>query len=238
VSLEQFIQILRNANRETYVEDLLDALWLSQQECEVVLYPSPRLSSAREKTKQPTKESAEEREPTREEAPSDTSPPEESTAPDREATAPVYPSGVHGKSGPTKKASPVAIPAGKALTNRLHLARALRPFRQRWPSHHEFEIDEQRTVEATADLHGFFYPVIRPLRESWFTVDVILEDDPAIDVWRDILVDFSQMLRETGAFLDVRTWRLRVGSNGAESNSVPSVLEAFAGGQVSTCFVV
>jgi tetratricopeptide (TPR) repeat protein len=237
VSLEQFIDILRSADRETYVEDLLDALWLSQQDCNLTLHSSPQsLPLTPGKTKPIDRKKTGETKQKHEPAESDATAPAERAASDRDATAAVYPSGVT-DGGPTRKASPVAIPAGKALTNRLQLARALRPFRQRWPSHHEFEIDEPRTVEATADLHGFFYPVIRPLREPWFTVDLILEDDPVIDVWQDVLLDFSQMLRETGAFLDVRNWRLRVGSNARETGQSSSTLEAFAGGHVSTRFV-
>jgi hypothetical protein len=59
----------------------------------------------------------------------------------------------------------------------------LRPFRQRWFSRAEWELDEQRTIEATAELSGSLYPVFRPLQERWFEVHVVLEDDPAIALW-------------------------------------------------------
>jgi len=238
VSFKRFIEILRRANRETYVEDLLDALWLAQQKRDLMLYSSARASlPATRRPNRPPSSRSGETESEAEQTPPEVTPSTEPPAPDVEGTASVYPSGAAREPGPTKKASPVAVPAGKALTNRLQLARALRPFRERWPSHHGVEIDEQRTVEATANLNGLFFPVFRPLQEPWFTVDLVLEDDPVIDVWQDALLGFSQMLRETGAFMDVRTWRLRVGRTGSVSSSSSDILEAFAGGHVSTRFV-
>src|SRR5207248_2859039 len=93
---------------------------------------------------------------------------------------------------------------------RLNLARALRPFHKRRPSRQRQELDELRTVETTAELGGYLLPVFRPLNERWFDVDVVLEDDPAIALWRDTMRDFCQMLGDTGAFRDVRSWRLRM----------------------------
>ena len=101
-----------------------------------------------------------------------------------DAEAPVYASGDAGGSAGKIAASPVAIPAGMALPGRLNLARALRPFRQRRPSVNELELDEVRTVETTAELNGYVLPVFRPLRERWFDVDVVSEDDLAIALWR------------------------------------------------------
>lgn len=52
-----------------------------------------------------------------------------------------------------------------ALSDRLRLSRALRPFRRRWPSSSERELDEARTAEMTAELGGQLHPVFGPRGE-------------------------------------------------------------------------
>jgi len=152
----------------------------------------------------------------------------------------VYPNVLPSSSDRARRASPISIPVGRALPNRLPLMRALRPLRQRWPSQQIEEIDEERTVETTAYIRGgafkrtrsqIFYPVFRPRREPWYDVDVVLEDDAAIDLWSETLRDFCQMLRETGSFRIVRSWRLRILSGAAPTAVVR--LEASGGGDVS-----
>jgi WD40 repeat protein/CheY-like chemotaxis protein len=122
----------------------------------------------------------------------------------------VYASGDVGEMDRKVRASPVVVPAGRALQGRLSLARSLKPFQQRRPSRQGRELDELQTVEITAELGGELFPVFRPLNERWFDVDVVLEDDPAIALWRDTMRDFCQMLGDTGAFRDVHFWRLRM----------------------------
>jgi hypothetical protein len=120
------------------------------------------------------------------------------------------------------------------------MTRALRPFRQRWPSQRDQELDEDRTAEITADLGGYLYPMFRPRRERWFDVEVVLEDDAAIDLWNDTIRDFYQMLRDTGAFRTVRLWRLRLAPLDATQVGAPkpATLEAPTGGRVSTRVLV
>jgi hypothetical protein len=137
-----------------------------------------------------------------------------------EETKSLYSPGGLGGGDRTVKASPVAVPAGRALTGRLQMTRALRPLRQRRPSRTELALDEQSTVEATAEFGNYWdperrvlYPVFRPVDRRWFDVEVVLEDDPGIGVWQDTVRDFCQMLRDTGAFRNVRWWRLRLLQN-------------------------
>jgi len=129
--------------------------------------------------------------------------------------------------GPTTgRASPVSIPAGRALPNRLTLARSLRPLLQRFPAANQPELDEEATAEATAELGGRMYPVFRPRLEPWFDVDVVLEPEIAAGAFLPLLRDFSQMLRETGAFRVVRLSRLRLDAR-------PVALESVAGARRS-----
>jgi WD40 repeat protein/CheY-like chemotaxis protein len=126
----------------------------------------------------------------------------------------VFPFGEIGPEDRTVSASQILLPGARALPERLRLARALRPLRRRWQSAQAFELDEDATAELTANLRltiseGVF-PVMRPKAEPWYDAHLVLEDDAAIELWASPLHDFVHVLRETGAFRLVRSWRLRL----------------------------
>ena len=145
-------------------------------------------------------------------AKSATEPTEDAQAPDKRHTAysPVQP--VVGEE--TVQASPISLPAARTLADRLLLTRALRPLRQSFPSQRAFELDEEATAELTAELQSAglsgVFPVQRPVRERWFDVHVVLEDDPAAALWEAPLEEFARVLAQSGAFRLVRTWRLEL----------------------------
>jgi esterase/lipase superfamily enzyme len=209
MNVELLIKALYGAETDLQVEDILDALWLATRGRTLTLHA---VSAPPPPTPLP---------PPADEVAPDVVPPiappggggsrgVEETPPEADASTPVYAAGEASAGEDNVKASPVSLPAGHALTGRLLLSRALRPFLQRWPSRHQQVLDEERTAEATAELRGQLYPVFSPLQERWFDVNVVLEDDPVIGLWRDTLRDFSQILRDTGAFRDVGSWRLRM----------------------------
>ncbi len=210
MNLEHLLQALKSADVVLNVEDVLDALWLATRSRTLSLYESVEAVPQTQSPVPPQEDIVPDPAPEVTPAEDRTAPPTAQRSPVMEATAPVYAPGKVNTGEPALKASPVALPAGHALTGRLPLSRALRPFRQRWPSQHQRELDEERTAEMTAELHGQLHVVFRPVQERWFDVDVVLEDDPAIGVWRDTMKEFEQMLRDTGAFRDVRSWRLRM----------------------------
>jgi hypothetical protein len=83
-------------------------------------------------------------------------------------------------------------------------------------------LDEESTVEVTAELpidSGQVFPVFRPSMVPWFDVDLVYEDDPAIELWSELLREFGQMLQDTGAFRIVRRWRLRLPPSEAVSRA-------------------
>jgi CheY-like chemotaxis protein len=226
VNLETLIRALVRSDADVHVTDVLDSLWLATRGRELSLHAaSPAPAVQQEIRTLPVS-------PVDPPAPGAMADPEtvprEETPPPRtesEETAdqrtPVYAPTEAGSGTDTIKASPVSLPAGRALSGRLALGRALKPFRRRWPSRRESELDEPLTAERTATLGGQLHPVFRPVQERWYDVELVLEDDPAIGLWRDTLRDFSQTLRDTGAFRDVRTWRLRMpaGNRAAELES-------------------
>lgn len=149
--------------------------------------------------------------------------------------APVFPALVPAPGDQSVTATPVTIAVGRALANRLAFMRAFRPLCQRWPSRHAVDLDEEGTIEAStqgSDGHSLvIQPVFLPRREQWFDVELVLEDDDAIEIWNEKLRDFSQVLRDTGAFRSVRSWRLRMPARG---DSAAPMLESEGGNLVST----
>ena len=115
---------------------------------------------------------------------------------------------------PTARAAPIRLPAARTLAERLPLTRALRPFRQTYPSKQSVELDEEATAELTAELRSAgltgVFPVQRSSRERWFNVHLVLEDDPAAALWEAPLEEFARVLAQSGAFRMVQTWRLEL----------------------------
>ena len=143
-----------------------------------------------------------------------------------------------GKSDPkdARKASLLSVPSARALSNRLALARALRPFTRRWRSTRDKEIDEEATVDMTASL-GFRHPVLRAASERWYALDFVVEDDAAINVWRPRLREICQLARDTGAFQDVRLWQLRLTYREGEVGGFIPTLETSEGARISSQFL-
>lgn len=134
-----------------------------------------------------------------------------------ETEQPIYPN-TASSGDAVHRASPVRVAGAPSSIDRLALSRALRPFRIPWTRGGQTVLDEEATVEtiARAELsgHGMVAPVLRPLAERWFSVDLVLEDDRAMDVWRDEARAIASALRTTGAFGRLRKWRLEHGEDG------------------------
>ncbi len=144
-----------------------------------------------------------------------------STPVETTASAELYARGAVPEGAQTVKGSAVGIHVRRRLPDRLAVMQAFRPLRQRWPSQQFHDVDEEGTVETTARLRavmpGSVYPVFTARKEPWFDVDVVLEDDAAVELWTEALEEFCQILRDTAAFRFVTLWRLRLaaGRDGA-----------------------
>lgn len=235
-ALNGLLDALQAAQIDPQVEDLLDALWLATRGRSLRLYEAPAAipptviatSPTRADSGEPAKVPASQVDA---EVPA---PPSHEPSPgvaSGERSTSVFADGQIDLREATMRASPVALPAGRALSDRLPLSRALKPFRQRWPSRSQHELDEELTAEMTAELGGQLHLAFQPLQERWFDVDVVIEDDAAMGVWTDTLRDFSQMLRDTGAFRDVHLWRLRM-PDAAAPESTPAMLEGRTGKRI------
>ncbi|MGF6844165.1 CheY-like chemotaxis protein [Paraburkholderia youngii] len=225
MSLEQFISRLDSARFDVDAGQILDALWLASLGVDLSLHapdaqhpqetgrPADAPHDARNDADQARGKDSTGR-PSQTGSARSKAASGASAASDRSQREPVFARGDFSTSEATINASPVTLPAPRALSNRLQLMRALRPLTERWPAHQYPEIDEESTVEACAQLRAaqfeMILPVFRPRRERWFDVELVLDDDASIELWEDMLREFAQMLRDTGAFGRVRRWRLRM----------------------------
>ncbi|WP_306141475.1 SAV_2336 N-terminal domain-related protein [Roseibium sp. MMSF_3412] len=131
-----------------------------------------------------------------------------------------------------RRASPIIAPAAHTISEPLRIARAVKPLQRQRFSSRRMELDEERTTELTAQIRLSFgqgvFLALRPQRERWYDLHLILEDDPYAEIWAPMLRDFRRIMSDTGAFRSVRQWRLRLGPHdckGTRSNVPGSALD-------------
>ena len=114
---------------------------------------------------------------------------------------------------PPGMAVPVKIPEAIALRNRREIARSLRPLMRKVPSKLRQSIDEELTVIQIAEAQTWS-PVVKPDPERWLELAIVVEVTSLLDVWRDTVSEFRQLMERHGAFRDVRTWELKSNEQG------------------------
>ncbi|MEE4589144.1 serine/threonine-protein kinase [Streptomyces sp. DSM 41602] len=96
---------------------------------------------------------------------------------------------------------------GPALPGALTVARALRPLKRPFPYGSEAALDTEATVRAyveTLDLT----PVLAPLPERWFHLDLLVDQSASMQVWQDMVRELLALFQQLGAFRTVRWWGL------------------------------
>lgn len=238
MTTERFVKQLADAGFDVHRDSILDALWLGSLGLELSMPPTAPLGremKAEPPPAPPVNPVDDER--TQDEGGTeprnDPDPGVTEDDPSNERGPAVYNYGEVAGEDVTIRATAIHLPSARALGDRLPLIRGLRPFRRRFPSSHALELDEERTAELTAEMYlqggGFIVPVLRPRYERWYDVHVVIEDDPAIEMWAAPLREYVQLLRDSGAFRLVRTWRLRLGPDGP-ADLARARLETPAGG--------
>ncbi|MDX3385304.1 tetratricopeptide repeat-containing serine/threonine-protein kinase [Streptomyces niveiscabiei] len=191
-------KILADSGAELSHEELLDALWLATR-----LGPTPLARAADVPAAPPAR--APEAPPAPSPHPTPTPPPPPPKAPARPITA---------TDDDTPKASPTATAPSPALpvrtpeprptgTGQLHLGKALRPLRQRFPDRRRPELDLVRTVAAIADT-GIPETVTRPARTRWLSLALVIDDGVSMVLWQRLAADVRRLMERAGAFRDVR----------------------------------
>jgi len=222
--LSDLIDRLQRAGLEVDAEDLADILWLAQQIQAADDRPSESIASALSPEVEPFPplpelepwQSPDWTEPIAPEpAAIITLPPSPAPDPadqgvedDADPSRPDAPTSTKPPPPDRSRGLPFRAPAAPALRQVRQLERALRPLARKVASHHAYELDEAATVEQSADLKCWL-PVLQPARERWLDVALVVEQSPAIDLWRSLVNDWQALLGRSGAFRDVRVWWLR-----------------------------
>jgi tetratricopeptide (TPR) repeat protein len=101
----------------------------------------------------------------------------------------------------------LSTPTAPALPQSLEIARSLRPLRRRVESRVAFTIDERATVQRSAEDRALRL-IMQPMRARWLAVDLVIDTNDSMLIWRSTIADLKRLLMRLGAFRDVRLWQL------------------------------
>ena len=108
---------------------------------------------------------------------------------------------------------PLSIQTAPALQNARGIGRALRPLMRKAPSRVAQVFDEAATVDRIA-TEEIWVSVLKPARERWFDLELVVEDGPLSFVWEASLAEFQRVLERQGAFRHIRTWQISTSKTG------------------------
>ncbi|QEI41557.1 Serine/threonine-protein kinase pkn1 [Dolichospermum sp. UHCC 0315A] len=111
------------------------------------------------------------------------------------------------KSEPASSGVPFKSPAVAALPNALEIGRSLRPLMRKVPSRIKFVLDEENTAQQIAE-NDVWIPVLKPARERWLDLVIVVEENRATVVWEETINEFRKLMERHGAFRNVYTWNL------------------------------
>lgn len=103
----------------------------------------------------------------------------------------------------------VVLRGAEPLPHALSLARALRPLGRRREFGPRVVLDEIATAEGIAHT-GLPLPVLRPRRERWFEIVLVVEQSPGLAAWRPQVRAFQKLLQRHGAFRRVEALALSI----------------------------
>jgi formylglycine-generating enzyme required for sulfatase activity len=214
--MNRLIKLLQHLELDMSAEEIADAIWLANQiklplaitsvtqpneitQTEISKLPESQLSSIRENLDSPDSSTGEKT---------------------QETTARLYTKNdidSISQSNPTEKSTseklaspgvPFKSPAVAALPNALEIGRSLRPLMRKVPSRIEFVLDEENTAQQIAE-NDVWIPVLKPARERWLDLVIVVEENRATVVWEETINEFRKLMERHGAFRNVYTWSLR-----------------------------
>ncbi|MFF8532321.1 TIR-like protein FxsC [Streptomyces sp. SAS_267] len=109
----------------------------------------------------------------------------------------------------------VAASGASGLPMTLPVTRALRPWKRPWQRGRADALDMDATVDAYA-RSGELIPRFRPAPERWFGLILVVDRSPAMQVWQEVVDDFTAVLNRLGAFQTLQVCDLVFGETGPE----------------------
>jgi hypothetical protein len=101
-------------------------------------------------------------------------------------------------------------PSARELYRPLALQRALRPLLRAVPTGPAISLDEEATVNRSAEA-GAVIPVLIPACERWLNLVIVVDTSPSMMLWGNLVSELGRLLTQIGAFRTIRTWRFRFG---------------------------
>lgn len=103
---------------------------------------------------------------------------------------------------------------GELLADRMGFQRALRPLKQfeDAPGRHEF--DAELTAQRSAEF-DLLLPQLRPARERWLDLEVVVDASPSMAIWKSSLESFKLLVSRSGIFRQVRFWSWQTDLHGS-----------------------
>lgn len=99
-------------------------------------------------------------------------------------------------------------PSQPGRAGSLRVLRSMRPLKRRTPSQQRLEVDEALTVDQIA-RGQLVPPAMRPVRDRWLDLSLVVDDSPLSGLWHDTIDDFLETCRYLGAFRTIGIHYLR-----------------------------
>jgi len=119
----------------------------------------------------------------------------------------IYPWAGPAQDGDPLRARPIRVAGATALREAPAMARALRPMGRRRRSLTRFVFDEASSVERYAES-GVLVPQWQPERERFFSATLLVEETPALPLWRSLVRELETLLARQGGFRRFRRMTL------------------------------
>ncbi|MBD2143800.1 formylglycine-generating enzyme family protein [Sphaerospermopsis sp. FACHB-1194] len=219
--INRLIRLLEQLELDMSAEDIADALWLANQiKLPSVVAPVDEVTQSNQSSQTTAKIPLNLREPSTSTKSENlgSSTEEKTKAPtakaytkddiDSNSSSNSIEKPTPEKPTPSSSGVPFKAPAVAALPNALEIGRSLRPLMRKVPSRIKFVLDEENTVQQIAE-NDVWIPVLKPARERWLDLVLVVEENRATVVWEETINEFRKLMERHGAFRNVYTWSLR-----------------------------
>ena len=109
---------------------------------------------------------------------------------------------------------PINVPKARSFLNPLKIRKAFRPLRRRVPSRRQSVLDVDETVERITEQlilgREVWIPVLKPERERWLDLEIVIEQSESSMIWQELMYEFQIILSTHGDFRRIRVWYLSV----------------------------